>query len=143
MMLSSTNGLWGPKMAEPSRKRVLVIDDAGLMRRYYREILESAGYEVDEALNGLEAMERLLQQDADLLIVDINMPQMDGLSFVSQLRQRPGAMAAIPALISSTEADVQDRSAAAAAGANFYLVKPVRSDVLLEHVALMCGLRHG
>lgn len=130
-------------MAEKNHKRVLVVDDAGLVRRYYREILEASGYEVEEALNGLEAMERLLTRTADLLVVDINMPQMDGLSFLRQLRQRPGALGAIPALVASTEADAQDRNAASAAGANFYLTKPLSREVLIEHAALMCGLRHG
>jgi two-component system, chemotaxis family, chemotaxis protein CheY len=130
-------------MAERMRKRVLVVDDAGLVRRYYRQILESEGYEVDEALNGMEALERLLLQSADLLIVDINMPQMDGLSFLRQLRQKPGAISAIPALVASTEAEAQDRSAAAAAGANFYLVKPLTREALLEHAGLMCGRADG
>jgi two-component system chemotaxis response regulator CheY len=130
-------------MADQTRKKILVVDDAGLVRRYYREILESAGYEVDEALNGMEAMERLLQQAADLLIVDINMPQMDGLSFLRQLRQKSGAMGAIPALIASTEAGDGDRSAALAVGANFYLVKPLSREALLDHVGLMCGRSHG
>ena len=130
-------------MLNPERKRVLVVEDAGLVRRYYRQILESAGYEVDEALNGIEAMERLLQQCVDLLIVDINMPQMDGLSFLRQLRRKPGALGAIPALVSSTESEMQDRNAAAAAGANFYLVKPLRGEALLVHAGLMCGRRHG
>jgi two-component system, chemotaxis family, chemotaxis protein CheY len=130
-------------MADQTRKRVLVVDDAGLVRRYYREILETAGYDVDEALNGIEAMERLLQGAAALLIVDLNMPQMDGLSFLRQLRQKRGALGAIPALVASTEAEVQDREAAVAAGANFYLVKPVSREVLLEHARLMCGLCHG
>src|ERR1700761_6362093 len=130
-------------MADRMPKRVLVVDDAGLVRRYYREILESAGYDVDEAMNGMEALERLLQKSVDLLIVDINMPQMDGLSFLRQLRQKPGAIAAIPALVASTEAEAQDRSAAAAAGANYYLTKPLGRDVLIEHAALLCGLSHG
>ena len=130
-------------MADQTGKKILVVEDAGLVRRYYRGILESAGYEVNEALNGMEAMERLLQASADLLIVDINMPQMDGLSFLRQLRRKPGALGAIPALVASTEAGPEDRSAAVAAGANFYLVKPLSRDVLLEHVGLMCGRRHG
>lgn len=130
-------------MAEKNRKRVLVVDDAGLVRRYYREILEGAGYEVEEALNGLEAMERLLTRAADLLVVDINMPQMDGLSFLRQLRQRSGALGSIPALVASTEAEPQDRNAASVAGANFYLTKPLSREVLIEYAALMCGLRHG
>ena len=130
-------------MSDQARKKILVVDDAGLVRRYYREILEGAGYEVQEALNGVEAMERLLDQSVDLLIVDINMPQMDGLSFLRQLRQKPGALGAIPAVIASTESEEHDRADATAAGANFYLVKPLSSAALLEHVGLMCGRRHG
>lgn len=130
-------------MPERKQKRILVVEDAGLMRRYYREILEGAGYEVDEALNGMEAMERLLGRSADLLIVDINMPQMDGLTFLRQLRQKPGILGAIPAFVASTESEPHDREAAAAAGANFYLTKPLSKEVLLEHAALMCGQQDG
>ena len=67
-------------------KRVLVVDDASLVRMYYRDALERAGYEVDEALNGLEALEKLHEGAADLLIVDVNMPQMDGFTFLKVLR---------------------------------------------------------
>ena len=62
-------------MAEGARKRVLVVDDASLVRMYYRDALERAGYEVDEAFNGLEALERLLTAPADLLIVDTTCPR--------------------------------------------------------------------
>jgi two-component system chemotaxis response regulator CheY len=120
-------------------KRILVIDDASLVRLYYRDALTRAGYEVDEALNGLEALEKLLVQPADLLIVDVNMPRMDGLTFLKALRRQDGAIASIPALVTSTEAGEQDFSAARTAGANFYLVKPVPQDVLVAHVALLCG----
>ncbi|MEP9368370.1 response regulator [Xanthobacter sp. VNH20] len=126
-------------MAEDARKRVLVVDDAGLVRLYYREALESAGYEVDEALNGLEALEKLLLAPADLVVVDVNMPQMDGFTFLKTLRRQAPPLCAIPALVISTEAGPQDLAAAQAAGANFYLVKPVRQAVLAEYVALMCG----
>jgi two-component system chemotaxis response regulator CheY len=125
-------------VAEAVRK-ILVIDDAGLVRMYYRDALERAGYEVDEALNGLEALEKLLVQPADLLIVDVNMPQMDGLTFLRTLRRQDSAAASIPALVTSTEAGAQDFAAARAAGANFYLVKPIPQDVLADYVALLCG----
>jgi two-component system chemotaxis response regulator CheY len=127
-------------MSEPSSKRVLVIDDASLVRRYYREALQRAGYVVDEALNGLEAFEKLLLQPADLLIVDVNMPQMDGLSFLRALRRRPEPIAAIPALVITTESGRQDAEAARAAGANYYLVKPVSQDTLVEFAGLLCGV---
>ena len=122
-------------------KRILIIDDAGLVRRFYREALERAGFAVDEALNGLEALEKLLQDDAfDLLIVDINMPQMDGLTFLQKLRRLDSSAASTPALVASTESQSQDFNAARAAGANFYLPKPVGRDVLVEYAAMMCGV---
>jgi two-component system chemotaxis response regulator CheY len=127
-------------MAEPTSKRILVIDDASLVRRYYRDALERAGFEVDEALNGVEALEKLLAEAADLLIVDVNLPQMDGFTFLRSLRQQAAPIAAIPALVISTEAGPHDRRAARSAGANFYLVKPVAQDTLVQHVSIMCGL---
>jgi two-component system, chemotaxis family, chemotaxis protein CheY len=123
------------------RTRILVVDDANLVRLYYRRILEAVGYEIDEAINGVEALEKLLETAPDLLIVDINMPQMDGLTFLSELRRRPLPQSAIPALVTSTESGVHDMDAARAAGANFYLVKPLDADVLVEHAAMLCGLR--
>ena len=68
-------------------KRVLIVDDAALVRAYYRQALERAGYEVDEALNGLEGLEKVLMQPFDLAIVDVNMPQMDGITFLRTLRE--------------------------------------------------------
>lgn len=121
-------------------KRILIIDDAGLVRRFYRAALERAGYAVEEALNGLEALEKLLQDDAfDLLIVDINMPQMDGFTFLQKLRRQAMRIASLPAVVASTESQPQDVNAARAAGANFYLPKPVSGDRLVDYVALMCG----
>ncbi|HZZ70365.1 MAG TPA: response regulator [Phenylobacterium sp.] len=126
-------------MADLGKKRVLVIDDASLVRMYYRDALQGAGYEVDEALNGLEALEKLLAAPADLLIVDINMPQMDGFSFLKVLRRQDGPVAATPALVTSTESGPQDLAAARAAGANFYLVKPVKPETLIEYAGLLSG----
>ena len=127
-------------MAEPTSKRILVVDDANLVRRFYRDALERAGFEVDEALNGVEALEKLLSESFDLVIVDINMPQMDGFTFLKTLRRQTVPTWSVPALVISTEAGPQDMAAARAGGANFYLVKPVRQDTLVEHVIIMCGL---
>jgi two-component system chemotaxis response regulator CheY len=120
--------------------RVLVVDDASLVRLYYRDIIERLGLEVEEALNGVEALEKLLIRPVDLLIVDINMPKMDGLTFLRTLRRRPEPIATIPALVTSTEAAAQDFAAARHAGANFYLAKPVAPEALRRMVAMLCGL---
>ena len=85
------------------KMRILVVDDANLVRLYYRQILEEAGFEVEEALNGIEALERLLVSPADALIVDINMPLMDGVTFLSALRRQALPLSSIPALVTSTE----------------------------------------
>ena len=125
-------------MADP--KTVVVIDDASLVRLYYRTTLEKAGFRVAEALNGLEALEKLPGLDADLLIVDVNMPQMDGFSFLKALRQSDPAIASLPALVTSTESRTVDFDAARAAGANYYLVKPLSQDTLVSVARLLCGL---
>jgi two-component system chemotaxis response regulator CheY len=123
-----------------AQKTILVVDDASLVRLYYRSTLEQAGYRVDEALNGIEGLEKLLTTAVDLLIVDVNMPQMDGLTFLAKLRAKEGPIASIPALITSTESGDQDFEAARAAGANFYLVKPIEREILVEFAAMLCGV---
>jgi two-component system chemotaxis response regulator CheY len=123
-----------------AQKTILVVDDASLVRLYYRSTLEQAGYRVKEALNGIEGLEKLLTTAVDLLIVDVNMPQMDGLTFLSKLRGKEGPPASIPALITSTESGEHDFAAARTAGANFYLVKPIDRETLLEFAAMLCGV---
>jgi two-component system chemotaxis response regulator CheY len=126
-------------MGETSAKRVLVIDDSAMVRRYVRDALERGQYEVQDAFNGVEAMEKVLSAPFDLLIVDVNMPKMDGYAFLHTLRASDGPIAAIPALMTSTEAGPQDMAAAYAAGANYYLVKPVSQDVLRTYADALTG----
>jgi two-component system chemotaxis response regulator CheY len=122
-----------------TQKTILVVDDAALVRFYYRATLEEAGFRVREALNGLEALEKLLTTGADMLIVDVNMPQMDGFTFLQELRKKDRPLGSIPALITSTESRETDFAAARAAGANFYLVKPIDRERLVEFAAMLCG----
>ena len=121
------------------RKRILIVDDATLVRAYYRQALERAGFEVIEAMNGVEGLEKVLMQPFDLAVVDVNMPQMDGMTFIRTLRGKEMPMAAMPILVTSTEAKEHDIAAARAAGANFYLTKPISQESLIEHVVLLCG----
>lgn len=118
-------------------KRILIIDDAATVRMYHRNILESAGYAVEEAMNGIEALEKALQTPFDLYIVDINMPKLDGYGFLRQLRGEEIPQA--PAIMVSTEAAANDQTVALRAGANGYLVKPVKPVKLLTHVRLLLG----
>jgi two-component system, chemotaxis family, chemotaxis protein CheY len=119
--------------------RILVVDDSSLVRLYYRNVLEKSGFEVEQAINGIEAMEKVLAQPFDLVIVDVNMPRMDGFAFLRSLRRSAADVATLPALVITTEAGPQDISEARAAGANFYLVKPVSEVDLRRHALVLTG----
>lgn len=122
-----------------SAKRILVVDDASIVRMYNRQVLQGEGFEIDEAVNGLEGLEKVLSSSFDLLLVDVNMPKMDGYTFVRKLRQDPSVMH-IPVIMISTEAEQKDIDQAYASGANLYIVKPVRPEILILHAKLLTGL---
>lgn len=119
-------------------KRILIVDDAATVRMYHRAILQQAGYAVEEAINGIEALEKVLQAPFDLYIVDINMPKRDGYGFLRDLRGRE-ELPQPPALMVSTEAGAADRKLAYAAGANLYLIKPVKPEQLLLNCRVLLG----
>jgi two-component system, chemotaxis family, chemotaxis protein CheY len=109
--------------------RILIVDDSSLVRLYYRNILERAGFEV----------ERVQAQAFNLVVVDVNMPKMDGFSFLRALRRSAPSVATLPALVITTESSQHDLDDARSAGANFYLVKPVSEADLLRHAAILTG----
>lgn len=123
-------------------KRILVVDDAATVRMYHRQILEGAGFVVVEAINGIEAMEKALMEPFHLYLVDVNMPKQDGYDFLRELRSRDDIPQA-PAMMISTESESHDKRKAYAAGANFYLVKPIKPADLLSHCRLLLGLGGG
>ena len=128
----------GPMMNEVViAKRILIVDDAATVRMYHRGILESAGYAVEEAMNGIEALEKALEAPFELYIVDVNMPKLNGYGFLSELRQREVLQQ--PAIMVSTESAPGDEAAAYRAGANGYLIKPVQPTQLLTYTRLMLG----
>lgn len=121
-------------------KRVLIVEDAHTVRLYYKKILKEKGFEVDEAVNGVEALEKVLQQPYDLLIVDINMPKMDGYTFIKELRKNR-ELEQPPVVIITTEAHEDDKRKAFESGANLYLVKPVKPTDLYTYSALLTGVK--
>lgn len=120
-------------------KKVLVVDDASTVRMYHKKILGEAGFQVDEAVNGLEALEKPFINNYDLYIVDINMPKLDGYSFVRKLRSSKNTKQS-PVIMVTTEAGEKDRELAYQAGANFYMVKPVKPDELVKYAKIFTGV---
>ena len=121
-----------------SHARVLVVDDGMTMRMYYRDVLETAGFEVSEAVNGLDGVERAMAEAFDLLVVDVNMPKMDGYEMIRTVRGEAN-LKWVPVLTISTEDKEQDAAKAYNAGANFYMAKPVRPEDLVEIAHLLTG----
>lgn len=119
-------------------KRILVVEDGHTMRLYYRDVLEKAGFVVEEAANGVEGLERAMLQSFDMAIVDINMPKMDGYEMVRQMRNE-AELRSLPVVTISTEADESDAAKAYAAGANFYIVKPADPEHLTMVARMLTG----
>ena len=119
-------------------KHILIVDDAVTVRMYHRQLVESMGYQAEEAENGIEALEKGMTINFDLFLVDVNMPKMDGYRLVQEMRQLE-ELQSIPVVMVSTEEDELDKEKAYIAGANFYLVKPVKPDELKSMVALLVG----
>ena len=110
-------------------KKVMVVDDSKTVRSYHGTLLRDAGVEVVEAENGMEALERTIGGDIELFLVDINMPIMDGYSFVKELRTNPDH-ATTPVIMISTQSDDEDKVEAYEMGANLYAIKPIKPDEL-------------
>ena len=117
-----------------TNKKILIVDDSLTVRLYHKQIL-SKEYSCDEAENGMEALEKAQLTKYDLFLVDINMPVLDGYSFVKRLRNGEGYEA--PVIMVSTESEDMDMDLAYESGASMYLVKPVRPDDLLLNVKML------
>ena len=110
---------------------ILAVDDSASMRQMVAFTLKSAGYNVVEAVDGLDAYEKAGSRDFDLVLTDQNMPRMDGISLTKKLRESP-QFKATPILILTTESSDQMKMAGRSAGATGWLVKPFDPNKLLE-----------
>jgi two-component system chemotaxis response regulator CheY len=120
--------------------RVLVVDDAATVRLYHSSLLSDAGFQVDESVNGLEAVEVAMSAPYDLYLVDVNMPKMNGYICVESLRSETVGTDA-PIVMISTEDQPGDADRAYAAGANLYLVKPVAGERLVRIATMLTAGR--
>ena len=116
--------------------RILVVDDSGLARRSVRLILERAGYEITDAVDGLSALERYALEKPDLVVLDLVMKGMYGLDVLTKLRQfDPDARV----IVLSADIQTPSREAARAAGALTFLTKPLDEAELLAAVQAALG----
>ena len=115
-------------------RKALIVDDSATIRQMVSFTLRQGGFEVVEAAHGQEAMERLASTSVDLVITDLNMPVMDGISLIQNLRKQP-AMKGKPILMLTTESQAAKKEQGKAAGATGWIVKPFDPDKLLSTIS--------
>jgi two-component system chemotaxis response regulator CheY len=113
--------------------KILVVDDDKTTRKILGIYLKSKGYTVAYAENGLDAMEKLGTENINLVMTDLNMPYMDGLELIKNIRADE-TFSEVPILMVTTEADDEERRKATEAGADGYLVKPVSADMVSKNI---------
>ena len=120
-------------------KRVLVVDDSLTVRELERKLLLSRGYQVSVAVDGMDGWNALRAEAFDLLITDIDMPRMDGIELVTQVRQDP-RLRSLPVMVVSYKDREEDRRRGLEAGADYYLAKAsFHDEALLDAVQTLIG----
>lgn len=111
-------------------RRILAVDDSASIRQMVNFTLGKAGYEVVEAVDGKDGLGKASAEKFDLIITDLNMPNMDGIQMITALRQVP-ACAFVPILMLTTESQAEKKDAGRKAGATGWIVKPFDAEKLL------------
>ncbi|BAJ00150.1 MULTISPECIES: response regulator [Shewanella] len=119
-------------------KKILAVDDSASMRQMVCFTLKTAGFDVTEACNGDEALKVAQQGEYDLVISDVNMPIMDGLTLIRNLRTLPNYKFT-PLLMLTTESGTEKKQEGRSAGATGWIVKPFNPDQLLATVRKVLG----
>lgn len=115
-------------------KTILIVDDSASLRQVVSIALRGAGYDVIEACDGRDALSKLNGQKIHLILSDVNMPIMDGISFVKEAKQLP-AYKFTPVIMLTTEAGESQKQAGQAAGAKAWVVKPFQPQAILAAVS--------
>ena len=119
-------------------KRALIVDDSRSMRQMVSFTLKEAGFEVVEAEDGQDALDKLRGQKLGVIVTDLNMPVMDGISFIRKARGTAEARF-LPILILTTESQQEKKIEAKAAGATGWIVKPFEPEKLIQTIQKVMG----
>lgn len=114
-------------------KTIMIVDDSASLRQVVAIALKGAGYDVIEGSDGKDALRKLVGQKVHLIISDVNMPNMDGIAFLSAVKQMP-AYKFTPVIMLTTESQESKKREGQAAGAKAWVLKPFKPDLLLTAV---------
>ncbi len=119
-------------------RSILVVDDSASFRAVVALALNRAGYETEQAGDGVDGLSKLMGRRYDLIISDINMPKMDGLAFLKEVKSRP-AHKFTPVMMLTTESASAKMAEAKASGAKAWMTKPFETPALVQTVATILG----
>jgi two-component system chemotaxis response regulator CheY len=119
-------------------KTIMTADDSASIRQLVKMTLAGAGYDVVEAVDGQDAYNKFAASPANMLITDLNMPNMDGIELIAKIRGLPSGKF-IPIVLLTTESDGSKKEAGKHAGASGWIVKPFNKDQLLAVVKKLLG----
>jgi two-component system chemotaxis response regulator CheY len=119
-------------------KTILSVDDSASVRQMVKLTLTGAGYQVIQANDGSEGLAKAKTSQVDMVMTDLNMPVMNGLALIKELRQLP-AYKGVPILFLTTESDAQLKAEAKAAGATGWITKPFQQDQLIAVIKKVLG----
>lgn len=117
---------------------ILTVDDSASVRMTTRLALSDAGYTVTEAVDGLDGLSKARARRFDAIVTDLNMPNMDGLKMIEEIRRLPNCVG-VPILFLTTESDAALKSRAKAAGATAWLTKPFEPAQMVKLVSRVLG----
>lgn len=115
-------------------KTILIVDDSASLRQVVKLALTGAGYQVLEAVHGKDGLDKLQKNRVNLVISDVNMPEMDGITFVKEIKKLP-ACRFIPVIMLTTESEASKKAEGQAAGAKAWVVKPFQPQQMLAAVS--------
>ncbi|PWE52913.1 two-component system response regulator [Metarhizobium album] len=118
--------------------QILTVDDSASIRMTTKITLTNAGYQVTEAVDGLDGLNKAKAGNYDLIITDLNMPNMNGLQMIEALRQS-GSNVGVPIIFLTTESDAELKTRAKAAGATGWITKPFNAESLVKIVQKVLG----
>ncbi len=114
-------------------RRILTVDDSASIRQMVSFTLRKAGHEVVEAVDGKDALAKIDKEKFDMIITDLNMPNVDGIQLIAAVRKMPGR-SFLPILMLTTESQAEKKDAGRKAGATGWIVKPFNADQLISVV---------
>jgi two-component system chemotaxis response regulator CheY len=119
-------------------KRIMTVDDSSVVRQILRKTLSEAGYDVIEAIDGVDALEKISKDPVDMVVTDLNMPNMIGVELIKNIRRQPGNRF-LPIVMLTTESQQHVKDEGKRAGASGWIVKPFRPEQLLAIAQTVLG----